>query len=217
MKIKICGLKRKEDVRYVNQCKPDYIGFVFAGTKRRIDFETAQQLKKELNPDIQAIGVFVDEDIAFICSLVESGIIEGVQLHGNEDADYIERLSSSLGALRNHMENKHIPIIKAVRVQSKEQIIEADKLKVDFLLLDTFHEAQYGGSGITFNHLLIPKLTKQYILAGGIDLENVNEIVAKLKKENKMPMAIDVSSSVETAGIKDKDKIFKMVETVHKM
>lgn len=136
MKIKICGLKRMEDVDYVNQCMPDFIGFVFAGTKRRIDFETAKMLRKKLNPEIKAVGVFVNEEIAFITSLVTEGVLDLIQLHGEENEEYIMKLRKRL----REYGKREIPIIKSVRVQSKKQIIEAEELPVDFLLLDTFRD-----------------------------------------------------------------------------
>lgn len=211
MKIKICGLKRMEDVDYVNQCMPDFIGFVFAGTKRRIDFETAKMLRKKLNPEIKAVGVFVNEEIAFITSLVTEGVLDLIQLHGEENEEYIMKLRKRL----REYGKREIPIIKSVRVQSKKQIIEAEELPVDFLLLDTFREDEYGGSGMVFDHKLIPKLEKKFILAGGITEKNVIGILGELKKEEKIPFCIDVSSSVEVNGVKDKLKVEKIVKLVH--
>ena len=210
MKIKICGLKRIADVDYVNQCMPDWIGFVFAGTKRKIDFETAEVLKQRLNPEIKTVGVFVNEEVSFIANLVTEGILDMIQLHGDEDEEYIIKLQKSL------MEHNQtdIPITKAVRVQSKEQILEAEKLSVDYLLLDAFKEDEYGGSGKVFDHKLIPKLQKSFILAGGIAEKNVIGILEELKKRDKIPCCVDVSSSVETNGYKDKMKIGKIVEIV---
>ena len=92
MKIKICGLKREEDIEYVNVCKPDYIGFVFAGQKRKIDYDTAKHLKSKLDSSIRAVGVFVNENIEFIDRLVCDNIIDMIQLHGDEDGNYISRL-----------------------------------------------------------------------------------------------------------------------------
>lgn len=213
MKIKICGLKRKEDVDYVNQYMPDYIGFVFAGVKRKIDFETAKVLKHRLNPQIKAVGVFVNEDISFILRLVVDGILDIVQLHGDEDERYIIELKESL----KNYGKKNIPIIKAVRVQTKEQILDAEQLPVECLLLDAFKEDEYGGSGKIFDHKLIPELQKPFILAGGITSENVMEILDELSRQGKKPVCIDVSSSVETNGYKDKIKIGNIVNKIHNL
>lgn len=213
MKIKICGLKRKEDIDYVNQYMPDYIGFVFAGVKRKIDFETAKVLKHRLNPQIKAVGVFVNEDISFILRLVVDGILDIVQLHGDEDERYIIELKESL----KNYGKKNIPIIKAVRVQTKEQILDAEQLPVECLLLDAFKEDEYGGGGKIFDHKLIPELQKPFILAGGITSENVMEILNELSRQGKKPVCIDVSSSVETNGYKDKIKIGNIVNKIHNL
>ena len=210
MQIKICGLKRPEDVAYVNAAMPEYAGFVFAGTKRRIAPEYAKQLKEQMNPDIQTVGVFVNEEIPTIVQLVKEDTINIVQLHGDEDLAYIERMQEVLGS-----EAHKVPVIKAIRVQNPEQIKEAEALPVDYLLLDAFHAGEYGGSGKVFDHNLIPPLTKPYLLAGGIDRNNVAEILRILEEKNNLPMAVDVSSSVETDGIKDAGKIDALVHLVH--
>ena len=210
MQIKICGLKRPEDVAYVNAAMPEYAGFVFAGTKRCIAPEYAKQLKEQMNPDIQTVGVFVNEEIPTIVQLVKEDTINIVQLHGDEDLAYIEKMQEVLGS-----EAHKVPVIKAIRVQNPEQIKEAEALPVDYLLLDAFHVDEYGGSGKVFDHNLIPPLTKSYLLAGGIDRNNVAEILRILAEKNNLPMAVDVSSSVETDGIKDAGKIDELVHLVH--
>ena len=113
-KIKICGLKRPEDIGIVNRLKPDFVGFVFAESKRKIDKKQAGKLREALDPDIPAVGVFVNEPIQNVTELCREGIIQLVQLHGNEDDCYIEEIRKNL---------PDTPLIKAVRVQSKEQII----------------------------------------------------------------------------------------------
>lgn len=210
MQIKICGLKRPEDIAYVNAAMPEYAGFVFAGTKRRITPEYARQLKGQMNPDIQTVGVFVNEEIPTIVQLVKEDTINIVQLHGDEDLAYIDRLQDALGK-----EAHKVPVIQAIRVQNQEQIKEAEKLPVDYLLLDAFHADEYGGSGKVFDHNLIPPLTKPYLLAGGIDCNNVIEILQILEEKNNLPVAVDVSSSVETDGVKDAVKIDELVHLVH--
>ncbi len=210
MKIKICGLKRPEDVNYVNQSLPDFAGFVFAGTKRKIDFDTAYNLKKALNPSIPSIGVFVNAKIGDILHLVRENVLDYIQLHGDETEEYIITLRSELKA----MGKEQIPIIKAVRVMSTEQVLNAEQLSVDYLLLDAFVAGEYGGSGKVFDHTLIPHLKKPFFLAGGIDSNNIETILETLKKEDKVPFCIDVSSSVETEGNKDEEKIAEMVSVI---
>jgi len=231
MKIKICGIKRAEDIDYVNQYRPDWIGFVFAGKKRKIDFNTAKWLKSRLEPSIKAVGVFVHEEMDDIIKLVENHVIDLIQLHGEEDEEYIRKLHEKLCRmqlsdndiydLKNGEKTKvtivkPVPIIKAVRVKSREQVLEAEKLPVDYLLLDAFMENEYGGGGKMFDHSLIPNLSKPYLLAGGIGCDNVVEIINSLKsKKVALPFCVDVSSSVETDGCKDAEKIRKIVSVVH--
>ena len=168
-------------------------------------------LKKRLDKEIKAVGVFVNEDITNIDRFVSDGIIDMVQLHGDEDMSYIQALRKRLG----EHGKIHIPIIKAVRVKSTEQVLEAQELPVDYLLLDAFTQDEYGGSGKMFNHDLIPCLEKTFILAGGIDCENVMEIIENLKRKNVMlPFCVDVSSSVEVDGYKDEDKIISIISMV---
>lgn len=211
MQIKICGLRREEDVDYVNQHKPDYAGFVFAGKKRRIDYDTASGLRERLDDSIPAVGVFIDEDIDNVVRLAKNSVIQIIQLHGDEDADYITRLRNKLEV--NDLND--VKLIKAVRVKSFDQVEKAEKLDVDWLLLDAFSENEYGGSGKTFNHDLIRDIEKPYMLAGGIDSENVTEILGLFSRKNViLPFCVDVSSSVETDGYKDADKIKDMISAV---
>lgn len=186
-------------------------GFVFAGKKRRIDYETAKLLKENLNPEIKAVGVFVNADMEYIDRLAADDIIDMVQLHGDEDEVYIQSLKQSF----REMGKTDIPIIKAVRVKSTEQVLAAEKLSVDYLLLDAFTEEEDGGSGRVFNHALIPNLEKPYLLAGGIGSDNVVKIIDYLKEKNvTLPFCIDVSSSVEADGYKDEDKIVTIISLV---
>lgn len=192
MKIKICGLKRLEDIEYVNLYKPDYIGFVFAGSKRKISFEFAKELKKHLSKDIITVGVFVDEDIKHITSLVNDKVIEMVQLHGSEDALYIKKL-------RKYID---VPIIKAIKVIDEKSLqINFD---ADYYLLDN----AIAGSGESFDWKLIKKLDKPIFLAGGINLYNIKEAL----KQNVY--ALDISSGVETEGFKDRNKIEEIIRRV---
>jgi phosphoribosylanthranilate isomerase len=109
IKIKICGLKRMEDIRIINKYNPDYIGFVFAESKRQIDFEQAAKLKKELNNDMLAVGVFVDHDIEDILYLIENDIIDMVQLHGNENKESVDIIKSF---------DNNIEVIKSIEIKN---------------------------------------------------------------------------------------------------
>ena len=184
MKIKICGLFRACDIEYVNEILPDYIGFVFAKSKRQVPLEHARFLKSRLDPQIKAVGVFVDAELAFIEEVLQEGIIDMVQLHGSETEDYIEQINA--------------PVIKAIRIG------DPIPQNADYLLFD----GQTAGSGIPFDWSLIPQTDKPFFLAGGIRAENLSQAM-QLK-----PFAIDVSSGVETDGLKDRDKIEKIVRSV---
>ena len=202
MKIKICGLSRIEDICCVNIYKPDYIGFVFAASKRQIDEETARILKALLDPSIKAIGVFVNANAESIVRLAKGGIIDGAQLHGDEDEDFIKALKSKID----------IPLIKAIRVSSKERLNQElkiiSKLPVDQVLLDCYNYEEYGGSGKRFNWDYLDEIDIPYFLAGGICLENLGDALAKA------PYAIDLSSGVESKGLKDIKKIKAVIEKV---
>ena len=199
--VKICGLKRECDIDYVNRHKPDFAGFVFSKSKRQITPQQAEKLKVKLNSNIKVVGVFVNEPVEFILDLCNRNIIDIIQLHGDEDENYIVKLK----------ELSDKPIIKAVRVQSTEQVLLAEKLDCDYLLLDAYSESEYGGSGKTFNWDIIPQLKKPFFLAGGLNSENV---AMAIKQVN--PYCVDLSSSVETGGYKDKNKLKIIIEEVRR-
>ena len=182
MKIKICGLFRECDIDYVNEALPDYAGFVFAESKRKVTENQAFALSRRLDSSIKAVGVFVDHDISFIRNLLERGIIDIVQLHGHENDEYISAIDA--------------PVIKAARIGEKYDY------PADYLLFDS----PVAGSGKTFDWSLIPKTEKPFFLAGGINIGNITEAM-KLN-----PYAIDVSSGVETDGAKDRGKILEIVK-----
>lgn len=199
-KIKICGLKRTEDIKYVNSYMPDYIGFVFyKKSSRYVPPDTASGLKSILNPDIKAVGVFVDEDIDYILKLCEENIIDLIQLHGNEDTDYINKLKSYTDK----------QIIKAIRVQSTGQLEKAGAIPADYLLLDTFIKDMYGGSGKTFDRTLIPSDYRDFFLAGGLNAQNISGAIKECR-----PYCVDLSSSIETDGCKDSYKIKQIIDIV---
>jgi len=198
-KVKICGLSRERDIEAVNRCRPDYVGFVMAESRRRVTPEMAERLKARLDPGIKAVGVFVNEDIRLIVELYTAGIIDTVQLHGDEDADYISTLKRAIPAL----------IIKAVRVHSRQQIYEAQVLPADLLLLDTYNHGKFGGSGRSFDWSLIPILSKRFFLAGGLNISNIGAAIRAVR-----PGAVDISSGVETDGLKDEDKIREIIAMI---
>lgn len=201
-KIKICGLTRKADILAVNEVLPDYIGFVFARSIRKVSEETAMELKELLRPEILSVGVFVNEELDRISHLCDRGIIDVVQLHGDETPSYINKLKEYI----------HCPIIKALRVSGKDVLKDVEGIPCDYLLLDTYHKEQYGGTGERFDWSVIPKLSQPYFLAGGIGCNNILEAIKLVK-----PYCVDVSSAVETEGFKDTVKIKEIVQKVRKV
>ena len=198
-KVKICGLRRPEDIETANLYRPDFIGFVFANSSRRITEEQAEYLRAGLADGILAAGVFVNAPVREAARIAEKGIIDIIQLHGDEDEAYIRSLKTFTKK----------PVIKAVRVQSREQILEAEKLPCEYLLLDTYTKGQYGGSGKGFDLSLIPMLARPFFLAGGLSAENVQSAL-----ERSGAFAADVSSAVETEGYKDRDKVREFIRAV---
>lgn len=198
-KIKICGLTRQVDIDMVNDVLPDYIGFVFAKSKRQVTEALAEELKSRLNPTIRCVGVFVNEDFDRIVRLCRKNIIDIVQLHGDEKEDYVIKLKEQISN----------PIIKAARVRDHKDIQSAQMFQCDYLLLDAYKEGQYGGSGDAFDWSVISDINKAYFLAGGINSDNVIKAVTKVR-----PYAVDVSSGVETDGVKDKNKIIDIITKV---
>lgn len=194
-KIKICGLSKICHIDYVNEAKPDYIGFVFAKSKRQVDVQTAWMLRQALNEDITAVGVFVNEPLEKIITIVKSQIIQAVQLHGNEDETFIENLKLIV----------NVPVIKSVKVEKSLDVEKAQKCSADFLLLDSGS----GGTGQCFDWDLIKKVCKPFFLAGGINSTNVNRGINDLN-----PYGIDVSSGVEQDGQKNREKILEFVRRV---
>ncbi len=197
-KIKLCGLRRSEDILAANELKPDYIGFVFAKKSRRyVSPSEAYRLKSMLAPGIEAVGVFVDESVDTVYEYLSRGIIDIAQLHGHEDDEYIRKLKA--------LTDK--PVIKALKVESKEDIEVANQSVADMVLLDGG-----AGDGKTWEWSLIKCIKRPYFLAGGLDESNIEEAVNVLK-----PYAVDVSSGIETDGVKDPDKMKRFVEKVRKV
>jgi phosphoribosylanthranilate isomerase len=195
-KVKICGLSRAEDIAIVNRVLPDYIGFVFAPSKRWVNTETAVALKGQLDPQIGTVGVFVNEDMYTVMELYTRGVIDLVQLHGSEDDEYMRRLKELCGC----------PVIKAVGVGDMMPPLPA---QADYLLFDTL-SARRGGSGKPFDWNTLTKYQgAPYFLAGGLSPGNVSDAIRRLS-----PFCVDVSSGVETDGVKDAEKIEGFVRSV---
>ncbi len=199
-RIKLCGLTRPEDITAVNTWKPDYAGFVFAPGKRQISPAAARVLRDSLLPEIPSVGVFVNSPVKEIISLAGEHTIGLIQLHGDENEEYIKSLKKQL--------DHPVPIIKAIRVRSKKDIDQAVDLPADFLLFDTYSKDSYGGSGRVFDWTLIPDIKKPWFLAGGLQASNIKEA---MKTD---AYCLDLSSSVETDGLKDPEKIKEIIQII---
>ncbi len=187
-KIKICGLRRMADIDYVNELKPDYVGFILTdGFKRSIDTDTAKMLKAGLDKDITAVGVFVDDDIDKINELASRKIIDIVQLHGSESPDYCRKINA--------------PTIKYFNPEAFDTIGDYDN---DYFLFDAGT-----GTGVSFDWSKIPKTDTPFFLAGGINSDNIKKAISEIN-----PYCIDLSSAVETGGFKDYNKIKQIMERV---
>ena len=195
-RIKFCGLSRACDIVAANELMPDYIGFVFAPKSRRyVDEKKAAALRALLHPDILAVGVFVKEETDFIARLLQEGVIDIVQLHGNENESYLE-------ALREKTDK---PVIQAFGADSGETVRKAKNSQADFILFDSAG----GGTGQIFDWNVLAGVKRPYFLAGGLNAENAEEAVRALH-----PYAVDVSSGIETNGVKDREKMRKFAAAV---
>ncbi len=199
IKIKLCGLMRPSDIEAANLLHPDYVGFVFARKSRRyVSLERVKTLQELLHPDILAVGVFVDEKPDAVAAWLAAGVIDLAQLHGGEDEAYMEKLRG--------LTDK--PIIKAFSVKGEGDIRNANESSADYVLLD----AGDGGTGTAFDRELLAGMNRPYFLAGGLDPSTVGEAVRRWR-----PYGVDVSSGIETDGVKDAEKMREFVDHVRKV
>ena len=189
-RIKICGLTRPEDVRYVNPAQPDWCGFIlnFPSSRRNVTPEQARALRAGLDPDIRPVGVFVDRPVEEVAALLNSGVISVAQLHGREDNAYISVLRTlAPGCV----------VWRAFQLRSQADLAAADASGADLVLLDNGR-----GTGQTFDWSLAGSVHRPFLLAGGLTPESIPRAVAALR-----PYGLDLSSGVETDGVKDPAKI----------
>lgn len=195
-RIKLCGLSRPQDIDVVNELMPEYIGFVFAKKSRRyVTPQTAATLRSRLNPRIQAVGVFVNAPVQEIAALLDEGILDAAQLHGSENGTYMEELHARTDK----------PLIQAFRIDAAQDVQRAAQSSADLILLDSGS----GGTGTCFDWTLLQGVKRPYFLAGGLTPENAGKAVRAL-----CPYAVDVSSGIETGGMKDAEKMRAFVQAV---
>ena len=215
VRLKICGLKRIDDIRYVNEAKPDFAGFIVDHPKshRSVSPQQLKVLTEALDDDIISVGVFVDADPELIAGLYNEGVIDMIQLHGSEDDGYIRQLKGLISKSDEGRDKEIVngPVIKAFAVRSVQDLEKAQECTADHILLD-----QGKGSGTTFDWSLVAEnremITRPFFLAGGLDAENIPDAVRLMQ-----PWALDLSSSVETDKIKDREKILQVVRTVRSL
>jgi phosphoribosylanthranilate isomerase len=203
-KIKICGIRRPEDIAMVNKYKPDYVGFVFfEKSHRNLSVDEAMYLSSILDEDITPVGVFVNENPKKIIELFKSNTIKVAQLHGDEDEKYIKSLKEN-----SFIEvDKELKVIKALEIRDNEDIVKWESSDADYLLLDSGK-----GSGRTFKWSLIQNVNKPFFLAGGLDSANVADAINIIN-----PFAVDVSSGTETDKVKDEEKIKNFIDNVRSL
>jgi len=205
IKIKICGITHRIEIEYLNKYLPDYAGFVFAKSKRRVTAEEAADLAANLSGHIKKAGVFVDMEPEDVVRITAQVGLDVLQLHGSEGEEYICALRRML--------KPDIEIWKAIRVSADftapDFLIPLEG--VDRILLDSYVPGCPGGSGKVFDWTLARRFDSSVpiVLAGGLNPENVRQAINMVR-----PFAVDVSSGVEGDGIKDEYKLKAFIETV---
>jgi phosphoribosylanthranilate isomerase len=195
MKVKICGVTDIQIAKVVYECGADMIGFVFAKSKRQVTIDQARQIIDQLPQHIEKVGVFVNEERERVQEIIETCGLTMVQLHGEETENYCNSFN--------------IPVVKAFRVNTAEEVQQAFTYNVDYYLFDSPIEQYYGGNGTCFNWDVLQgdPFNKHIVLAGGLHCDNVQDAIRKVR-----PTVVDVSSGVETNGVKDIEKIKAFIE-----
>lgn len=199
-KIKICGLRRPQDIEAVNAARPDFAGFVVEvpGSRRSVDKRELRELAGRLEEGILSVGVFVNAPPELVAELLEEGTLDLAQLHGQEDEIY-------MAELRRLTEK---PLIQAFSIQTGQDAEQALESRADYLLLDQGR----GGTGQTFDWSLLPEINRPFFLAGGLGEENLERAIRQVR-----PWAVDLSGSLETDGQKDPEKILRAVDLVRRL
>ena len=217
-KVKMCGISKVETIPAVVEAKPDYMGLVFAPSKRQVTVDQAKTLVEELhkqytkrynngaeqsnNDEIKTVGVFVNETLDNLVSIATEANLDVVQLHGDEDEAFIQSLK----------ERTNVEVWKAVQIRSAADVEAWIDSSADMLLFDAYHKDERGGTGEVFDWSCLDEFERPFMLAGGIDSTNVARAIRRVR-----PYGIDISSGIETDGVKDNEKITaftKLVRTI---
>ena len=217
-KVKMCGISKVETISAVVEAKPDYMGLVFAPSKRQVTVDQAKTLVEELhkqytkrynngaeqsnNDEIKTVGVFVNETLDNLVSIATETNLDVVQLHGDEDEAFIQSLK----------ERTNVEVWKAVQIRSAADAEAWIDSRADMLLFDAYHKDERGGTGEVFDWSCLDEFERPFMLAGGIDSTNVARAIRTVR-----PYGIDISSGIETDGVKDDEKITaftKLVRTI---
>ena len=214
VKVKFCGITQLDTVPVLLETGPDYVGFVFAPSKRQVTVEQAQSIARDLRDGlkttsgakcISCVGVFVNETIPTIVEIAKAVPLSVVQLHGDETIAYIETLRNQL----QEQQLESVEIWKAIQVQGKEDMLPWEQAPIDGLVVDAYSKEERGGTGKTMDWSLLEGVQVPYYLAGGIGLHNVARAIRRLR-----PYGLDMSSSLETNGQKDAEKIRTMSQLI---
>ena len=214
-KVKMCGISKVETIPAVVEAKPDYMGLVFAPSKRQVTVDQAKTLVEELhkecalkygsdtehdkNDTIKTVGVFVNETVDNLVTIANEANLDAVQLHGDEDETFIQSLK----------ERTNVEVWKAVQIRSAADVEEWIDSSADMLLFDTYHKDERGGTGEVFDWSSLDAFERPFMLAGGIDSTNVARAIRTVR-----PYGIDISSGIETNGVKDDEKITAFTKIV---
>lgn len=207
-KVKMCGISKVETISAVVEAKPDYMGLVFAPSKRQVTVDQAKTLVEELhkqytkrynngteqsnNDEIKTVGVFVNETLDNLVTIAKETNLDAVQLHGDEDEAFIQSLK----------ERTNVEVWKAVQIRSAVDAETWIDSSADMLLFDAYHKDERGGTGEVFDWSCLDEFERPFMLAGGIDSTNVARAIRTVR-----PYGIDISSGIETDGVKDDEKI----------
>ena len=215
-KVKMCGISKVETIPAVVEAKPDYMGLVFAPSKRQVTVDQAKILVEELhrgyakkygsdtehdkNGTIKTVGVFVNETVENLVTIANEANLDAVQLHGDEDEAFIQSLK----------ERTNVEVWKAVQIRSAADVEKWIDSSADMLLFDAYHKDERGGTGEVFDWSSLDAFERPFMLAGGIDSTNVARAIRTVR-----PYGIDISSGIETNGVKDDEKIKAFTKIVN--